>query len=103
MVEADGEAGWERIYREYDRYTLREFLEVKGFSEGAIEMYGVMNFVETGLANAVVEEFREDFGRHFEDMQEIVGGSDSPQRLLPRDPGRVRPARSTPSTRTTTA
>ena len=91
MVEADGEAGWERIYREYDRYTLREFLEVKGFSEGAIEMYGVMNFVETGLANAVVEEFREDFGRHFEDMQEIVGGSDNlPNAFYREIPERVR-------------
>src|SRR5690349_6266645 len=47
-IEADEAAGWERIYREYDGYTIREFLELKGFSEGAIEMYGVMNFVETG-------------------------------------------------------
>ena len=39
--------------REYDQYSLREFLEVKGFSEGAIEMYGVMNFVESDMNNAV--------------------------------------------------
>ena len=75
-LETDQVAGWERIRREYDGYTLREFLEVKGFSEGAIEMYGVMNFVEAGINNAVVEEFREDFGKAYEDMQEIVGGSD---------------------------
>ena len=90
-IEADETAGWDRIFREYDRYTLREFLEMKGFSEGAIEMYGVMNFVETGLANAVVEEFREDFGRHFEDMQEIVGGSDNlPNAFYREIPERVR-------------
>jgi monoamine oxidase len=76
MLEADAEAGWAHIVREYDGYTLREFLEVKGFSEGAIEMYGVMNFVEAGINNAVTEEFREDFGKAYEDMQEIVGGSD---------------------------
>ena len=75
-LETDQVAGWERIRREYDGYTLREFLELKGFSEGAIEMYGVMNFVEAGINNAVVEEFREDFGKAYEDMQEIVGGSD---------------------------
>jgi monoamine oxidase len=75
-LETDQVAGWERIRREYDGYTLREFLEMKGFSEGAIEMYGVMNFVEAGINNAVVEEFREDFGKAYEDMQEIVGGSD---------------------------
>ena len=75
-LETDQVAGWERIRREYDGYTLREFLEMKGFSEGAIEMYGVMNFVEAGINNAVVEEFREDFGKAYEDMQEIVGGAD---------------------------
>ena len=77
MVDADPVAGWEHIVREFDGFSLREFLESKGFSEGAIEMYGVMNFVEAGINNAVVEEFREDFGRAFEDMQEIVGGMDN--------------------------
>jgi monoamine oxidase len=90
-IEADEAAGWERIYREYDGYTIREFLELKGFSEGAIEMYGVMNFVETGIHNAVVEEFREDFGRQFEDMQEIVGGSDNlPNAFYHAMPERIR-------------
>lgn len=77
MLEADPVAGWAHIVKEYDGYTLREFLELKGFSEGAIEMYGVMNFVEAGINNAVTEEFREDFGKAYEDMQEIVGGSDN--------------------------
>ncbi len=76
LLDADPVAGWEHIVREYDGYTLREFLEHKGFSEGAIEMYGVMNFVEAGINNAVTEEFREDFGKAYEDMQEIVGGTD---------------------------
>jgi monoamine oxidase len=84
-------AGWDRIIREFDGYTLREFLEVKGFSEGAIEMYGVMNFVEADMNNAVVEEFREDFGRAFEDMQEIVGGMDNlPNAFYREIPDRVR-------------
>ena len=78
-LERDGPAAWDEIVRQYDRYSLREFLEVKGFSDGAIEMYGVMNFVEADMNNAVIEELREDLGRAFEDMQEIVGGMD----LLP--------------------
>ncbi|HEY4228083.1 MAG TPA: flavin monoamine oxidase family protein [Candidatus Limnocylindrales bacterium] len=77
MVERDSVAGWEFIVREYDRYSLREFLALKGFSDGAIEMYGVMNFVESEMSNAVVEELREDFGRAYEDMQEIAGGMDN--------------------------
>ncbi|MEO8273018.1 MAG: flavin monoamine oxidase family protein [Chloroflexota bacterium] len=91
MVDADPVAGWEHIVREYDSYTLREFLEVKGFSEGAIEMYGVMNFVEAGINNAVTEEFREDFGKAYEDMQEIVGGSDNlPNAFYREMPDRIR-------------
>jgi monoamine oxidase len=79
LLDADHDAGWEQILREYDQYSLREFLESRGWSEGAIEMYGVMNFVESDLDNSVIEEFRESLGRNFEDMQEIVGGMD----LLP--------------------
>jgi len=80
LLEREGDAGWEQIVREYDQYSLREFLVLKGFSEGAIEMYGVINFVEADMNNAVVEELREDLGKSFEDMQEIVGGTD----MLPR-------------------
>ena len=80
LVERHGEDAWPEIVSRYDQYSLREFLVYKGFSEGAIEMYGVMNFVESDMNNAVVEELREDLGRAFEDMQEIVGGMD----LLPR-------------------
>ncbi len=79
MLDRDGDAAWDEIVRQYDQYSLREFLVLKGFSEGAIEMYGVMNFVEADMNNACVEELREDLGRAFEDMQEIVGGMD----LLP--------------------
>ena len=91
LVEADPVGGWDRVYRDWDGYSIREFLEMKGFSEGAIEMYGVMNFVEAGINNAVVEEFREDFGRAFEDMQEIVGGMDNlPNAFYHQIPERIR-------------
>jgi monoamine oxidase len=76
MVEREGEAAWDRIVAQYDRDSLREFLTAKGFSEGAIEAYGVLNFVEAELNSAVVEELREDIGRAYVDMQEIVGGMD---------------------------
>ncbi len=80
MVDRDPDAAWVEIVRQYDQYSLREFLVEKRFSEGAIEMYGVMNFVESDMNNALIEELREDLGKAFEDMQEIVGGMD----LLPR-------------------
>ena len=76
LLAEEGEAGWTEIVRQYDQYSLREFLVYKGFSEGAIEMYGVLNFVEADMNNAVIEELREDLGKAFVDMQEIVGGMD---------------------------
>ena len=68
-------------------------------------MYGVMNFVEADINNAVVEEFREDFGKAYEDMQEIVGGIRRPaERVLRRAhrTGSGSAPRSTRSTRTPT-
>ena len=53
---------------------------MRGFSEGAIELYGVMSFREANMNAAVVEQLREIVGRAFEDMQEIAGGMDQ----LPR-------------------
>jgi monoamine oxidase len=68
------------LLREYDQFSIREFLTIRGFSEGALELYGVMSFREANMNAAVVEQLREIVGRAFEDMQEIAGGMD----LLPR-------------------
>jgi len=76
MVEREGDAAWDHIVREYDQYSLYEFLRLKGFSPGAIEYYSVMNFVEADMHNAVVEILREDLGKAYVDMQEIAGGMD---------------------------
>jgi monoamine oxidase len=91
LLEAEGEAGWERIRADYDQYSLYEFLRARGFSEGAIEYYAVMNFVEADLHNAVVEVLREDLGGAYVDMQEIVGGMDRlPNAFYERIHDRVR-------------
>ncbi|MCP6769875.1 hypothetical protein NL529_34015, partial [Klebsiella pneumoniae] len=68
------------LLKEFDQYSIREFLTMRGFSEGALELYGVMSFREANMNAAVVEQLREIVGKSFEDMQEIVGGLD----LLPQ-------------------
>jgi monoamine oxidase len=78
--EAGGQGSLDALLREYDHLSIREFLQSRGFSEGAIELYGVMSFRESNMNAAVVEQLREIVGRSFEDMVEIVGGFD----LLPR-------------------
>jgi len=76
LYERVGEAALEQVIADYDRYSIREFLVMRGFSEGAIELYGVMSFREANLNAAVIEQLREIIGRAFDDMQEVVGGMD---------------------------
>jgi monoamine oxidase len=76
LVDAEGPAAWDQIVRDYDRYSLYDFLRMRGLSDGAIEYYAVMNFLEADMHNAFVEVLREELGRAYVDMQEIVGGMD---------------------------
>ena len=76
MVEAEGDAAWDQIVRDYDQYSLYEFLRFRGWSTGAIEYFAVMNFLESDMHNALVEVLREDIGGAYVDMQEIAGGMD---------------------------
>ncbi len=76
MVERDGDAAWDEIVRRYDQYSLYEFLRHRGFSEGAIEYYAVMNFLEADMHNALIEILREELGGAYVNMSELVGGMD---------------------------
>ncbi|MFI7057335.1 flavin monoamine oxidase family protein [Streptosporangium canum] len=73
---AEGGAALDRLCADYDHHSIRSFLRERGFSPGAVELYGIMSFREANLNAAVIEQFREIIGRAFEDMQEIVGGTD---------------------------
>ncbi len=76
-IDAEGLAAWDDIVRRFDQYSLYEFLRSRGWSDGAIEYYAVMNFVEADMHNAVVEVLREDLGGAYLDMQCIAGGMDA--------------------------
>ena len=76
LVAEGGDEAWAEIVRRYDQFSLYEFLRAEGWSQGAIEYYAVMNFVEADLHTAVVEVLREDIGRAYIDMCEIEGGMD---------------------------
>lgn len=43
-LHAEGDAAWHEIVAKYDEFSTREFLEAHGWSEGAIEMYGLLLF-----------------------------------------------------------
>jgi len=76
MVDREGDAAWEGIVRDYDRFSLYDYLRSRGWSSGAIEYFGVMNFLESDLHNAFVEVLREELGGAYLDMVEIAGGMD---------------------------
>lgn len=84
LLEKGGEAGWDEVVGRYDHYSTREFLEANGWSEGAIEMYGLLENQEAVLNSSFLEVFREDAGNYYANMLEIQGGTDRlPYSFLP--------------------
>ena len=90
-VEKEGDVGWEQIYNEYDQYSVREFLEMKGWSEGMIEMFGLLNNQEAMMNSSFLELFREDGGNYYTNMCQIAGGADNlPHAFLSELGSRIR-------------
>lgn len=84
MLEKDGDAAWEEIVAKYDGYSTREFLELNGWSEGMIEMFGLLANQESVMNSSFLELFREDSGNYYTNMIEIQGGTDRlPHAFLP--------------------
>jgi monoamine oxidase len=83
--------GWDGVVAEYDQYSVREFLEHEGWSEGLIEMFGLLNNQEAVMNSSFLELFREDGGNYYTNMCEIVGGMDNlPYAFLPELSSRIR-------------
>jgi monoamine oxidase len=81
----DGEEAWPAIYREYDQYSVREFLELNSWSEGAIEMFGLLMNQEAMMNSSFLELLREEVGDFYSNMVQIVGGMDQlPKAFLPK-------------------
>ncbi|MCC6189620.1 MAG: FAD-dependent oxidoreductase [Anaerolineales bacterium] len=79
-----GEAAWDELLAEYDQYSTREFLEKCGWSEGAIEMFGLLADQEALMNSSFLELFREEAGRNYVDLVQIEGGMDHlPRAFLP--------------------
>ncbi|HEX5164673.1 MAG TPA: FAD-dependent oxidoreductase, partial [Thermomicrobiales bacterium] len=88
---ADPVTAWQEIVSEYDRYSTREFLEANNWSEAAIEMFGLLADQEALMNSSFLELLREETGRYYTDMVEVVGGSDHlPRAFLPALRDRIR-------------
>ena len=90
-VRAEGEAAWPAIVTQYDQYSTREFLEANHWSEGAIEMFGLLLNQEALMNASFVELLREELGNYYSDMVRIDGGMDRlPYAFLPALRDRIR-------------
>jgi len=84
MLERDGDKAWGEIVGKYDQYSTREFLELNDWSEGMIEMFGLLANQESVMNSSFLELFREDSGNYYTNMVEIQGGADRlPHAFLP--------------------
>ncbi len=91
MLETRGDSAWEEIVAKYDQYSTREFLELNGWSEGMIEMFGLLANQESVMNSSFLELFREDSGNYYTNMLELEGGTDRlPYAFLPELKANIR-------------
>ena len=84
QVAEQGDAAWVAIAAENDPYSVREFLEAQGWSEGAIERFGLLFNQEAVMNSSFLELLREEVGDYYTDMVQIDGGADRlPYAFLP--------------------
>jgi monoamine oxidase len=91
LVARRGDEAWTEIVARYDDHSTREFLQARGWSEGAIELFGLMAFQESLMNSSFLELLREELGCCYRDLVEIDGGMDRlPRAFLPELGHRIR-------------
>lgn len=83
-VAADSDSAWVEITAKYDQYSVREFLELQQWSEGAIERFGLLFNQEAMMNSSFLELLREEIGQYYTNLVYIEGGNDQlPYAFLP--------------------
>jgi monoamine oxidase len=90
-LQAAGEEAWTEIIALYDNDSLREYCERCGWSEGAMEMFGLFAGYESRMNSSFIDIIRPEVGGSFQDLVELVGGADRlPSAFLPALRGNIR-------------
>lgn len=90
-LQTAGDDAWPEIIAKYDGYSTREFLEEKGWSEAAIELFGLLMNQESLMNASFLELLREEVGHCYVDMVQVAGGMDQlPLGFLPSLKDRIR-------------
>ena len=69
-------AAWEMIHATQDEFSVGEYLEKLGWSQGLIEMFGLLSNQEAIMNSSFLELLREELGDTYTDMIQIGGGMD---------------------------
>jgi monoamine oxidase len=84
MLADDADDAWVQITAQYDQYCVREYLELCGWSEGAIEMFGLLFNQEALMNSSFLELLREELGGFYSELVYLDGGTDQlPRAFLP--------------------
>lgn len=84
LVEERGDEVWDEIIDRYDSFSLRGYLRHSGWSEGAMEMLGIMGNVESRMNSSFVSYLHHEYSSTFSDMVYLTDGSDAlPNAFLP--------------------
>jgi monoamine oxidase len=78
------DAVWADVTQRFDQLSIRQFLELKGWSAGAIDLYGLVAQQEALMNSSFLEMLHEELCGYYEEMDQIEGGMDRlPNAFLP--------------------
>jgi len=91
-LEREGAAAWDEICAGYDQYSVREFFEeVLHWSEGLIEIFGLLFNQEAMMNSSFLELLREEVGGFYTNLVQLEGGTEQlPLAFLPTLKDRIR-------------
>src|SRR5262249_16451519 len=68
LLQNDPAGAWAQIVAQYDQYSTRDFLETCGWSEGAIEMFGLLADQEALMNSSFLQLFRQQAASSYTHM-----------------------------------
>lgn len=84
QIAAGGESAWQEVAQRHQEQSIRAFLIAQGWSEAAIELFGLLDGYESRMSASFVDILRAELGHSFTEVVRIDGGSDRlPQAFLP--------------------
>jgi len=75
-VKKEGEEAWREILESLDWLSVRAFLELKGWTEDDIELYGLLSNEEAEMNFSIIQVLREEILHDYASLHQIKGGTD---------------------------